>query len=134
MVFFIIAVIMSSMRGTAPGLSASAFAFCAVLLWFKEIISIPLASRSMVALFVLVSLVVNLAFHKVHRKNAELILKNAALMEGKAAMDGMKQQLLQHAAPGTESDVDIQPETEGSPAIPGLHFTQQLLQTPVKLQ
>jgi hypothetical protein len=124
MVFFIIAVIMSSMRGTVPGLSASAFAFCAVLLWSKEIFSSPLASRSMVALFVLISLVVNLAFHKVHRKNAELILTNAALMDAKAAMDGMKQQLLQHAVPGTETDVDVQPETERLPAINSLHFTQ----------
>ena len=77
--FFIVAVIISSARGSAPGLCATALASCAVFFLFKEVMSIPFATQSMMVLFVLLLLVVNFAFHKVHLKNAELILKNAAL-------------------------------------------------------
>src|SRR6185437_16441204 len=96
--------------GSAPGLCATALASCAVFFFFKDVISIPLASQSMFVLFVMLLLVVNFAFHKVHLKNAELILKNAALAELRTAIEALNAkngQPLHDAPPGTDSNAGL---------------------------
>ena len=88
--FFIVAVIISAGRGITTGLLATALSFLVMLSIFRENISISNATQSILALFLMIGIVTNVVFYKLH-------LRNAAVTRAKAALEAVNQQLQDHA-------------------------------------
>jgi len=88
--FFIVAVIISAGRGITTGMLATALSFLVMLSIFRENISISNATQSILALFLMIGIVTNVVFYKLH-------LRNAAVTRAKAALEAVNQQLLDHA-------------------------------------
>ena len=95
--FLVVALIFSAGRGPGPGLLATVVSFGAMLSILKGNLAIPLAAQSMVALFVVIALVINLVCYELHRKNAELTKKNRALSRAKEVIETVNQNLVDHA-------------------------------------
>lgn len=110
MVFFVIALITSAGRGFGPGSLATVCSICAVLSMFKGTISIPLATQSMVTLFVVIAIVVNMVFYKLNRQNEELTKQNRALVRAKAVIDAVNERLVDHAESLAEANVRLAEE------------------------
>jgi uncharacterized coiled-coil protein SlyX len=79
MSFFVVAVIISAGRGIMTGLLATAPSAGVMLSIFRDHISISNATQSMLALFLVIGIVTNLVFYKLHRRNAELTRARAGL-------------------------------------------------------
>lgn len=88
--FFVIAVIISSARGTITGLLATALSSLVLFSIFGRNTSIELAANNGLAIFVGVGLVTNLVFHKLH-------LMNSALKTANGDIEKVNLQLLEQA-------------------------------------
>jgi hypothetical protein len=110
MIFFVLALILSAGRGFGPGLLASAVSISAVLSIFQGRISVAFATQSIVALFILIAIVVNLVFYELHRKNRELMKKNRALAHAKAVVETVNERLVDHAESLAEANATLAEE------------------------
>jgi signal transduction histidine kinase len=88
--FFVLAVVLSSARGMSTGLLATVLSLGVMFLMFRENISMPLATKSGLALFAGIGIATNLIFYKLERANT-------ALREAKEEVDAANRLLLQHA-------------------------------------
>jgi signal transduction histidine kinase len=88
--FFIAAVVVSAGNGIFAGFLAIVLSLFVMLAMFRENLSIALATQNMLALFVVIGIVTNLVFYKLH-------LRNKALDNAKAALEAVNQELRDHA-------------------------------------
>jgi uncharacterized coiled-coil protein SlyX len=98
--FFIAAVIVSAANGILAGLSAILLSLFVMLTMFRENLSIALATQNMLGLFVLIGVVTNVAFYKLH-------LRNKALDNAKAALEAANLALRDQAKALAEANAEL---------------------------
>ena len=78
-IFFILAVVVSAQRGIRTGVLATTMSVGVMLSVFGRSIAIPLATGSILALFVVLAIAINGVLYKIHVQNVALLKSNSVL-------------------------------------------------------